>query len=101
MVGQDSLRPRLKQLRDKSGPPGLVRRADASSGVAVKVLVKQHVVSEVRVVLQASIVPEHRALAVLVAKEDSGQARGQLVRDLADGVIATRPVGHSTLNSSP
>src|SRR2546426_4286005 len=83
------LPPRLKQLRDESGPTGLVRCAHAAPGVPVKVLVKQHMVSKVRVILQTPIVPEHGALSVIVAKEDPGQAGRQLGRDLVDGVIAT------------
>ena len=45
--------------------------------VTVKVLVEQHVVAEVRVVLQAAVVAEHRAARRRsFAEEDPGQARG-------------------------
>ena len=38
-----------QQQRDQPGPAGLVRGADAAAGVAVEVLVEQHVVAEVRI----------------------------------------------------
>ena len=38
-----------EQLRDESGPAGLVARADAALGVAVEVFVEEDVVFEVRV----------------------------------------------------
>src|SRR5919201_620142 len=79
--------PRLKQLRDKPRPPRLVRSADAASGVPVKVLVEQHVVSEIRVILQSRIVAEHRAPPLVVAKEQTRQACRELVRDLFDGMV--------------
>ena len=38
---------RLQQLRDHAGPAGLVRGAEPAPGVAVEVLVEQHVIPEV------------------------------------------------------
>ena len=45
----------MQQLRDQSGPAGLMRGADAAAGVAVKIFVEQHVIAEVRVVLLARV----------------------------------------------
>src|SRR4051812_39451640 len=80
----------LEKLGDQPGPTRLMRRADAAPAVTVKVLVEQHVVAEVRIVLQTSLIPEHRPLAILVAEEDPGQPHRQLAGDFADGVVAPR-----------
>src|SRR5208337_461233 len=69
---------RLQQFGDQSGPTGLMRGADAAAGVAVKILVEQHMIAEVLVMLQAWILRVDGALAMRVFEENSGQTRGDL-----------------------
>lgn len=46
---------RCDQLGDQSCPTGLMRRANAATVVAVKILIELHVVAEMRVGLQFDI----------------------------------------------
>src|SRR5215467_3924475 len=48
-------RARMQQLCDETGPPRLVRCADAAAGVAVEVLVEVDVVAKLAVVLHLGI----------------------------------------------
>jgi hypothetical protein len=48
----------VQQQRDEAGPAGLMRRTDATPGIAVEVLVEQHVVPEARGVLVQRAVVE-------------------------------------------
>src|SRR5438067_301037 len=88
-----ALTPRLKQLGDEARPASLVRRAEASSGVTVEVLVKQDVIAEVRIALQERIAPEHRTASTPIAYEDARQSASQLRRHLVDRQVATRAGG--------
>src|SRR5215467_7620537 len=47
--------PRLKELGDEPGPPGLVRSSDATTRVAVEVLVEVEVVAKLLILLQLRI----------------------------------------------
>src|SRR5918995_3958106 len=75
---------RLQQLGDRAGPAGLVRGADAAAVVAVEVFVEQHVVPEVRIVLQFRMRAERRAPAVLVAQENATETTRERLGDLLD-----------------
>ena len=50
-----------------------MRRADAASAVAVEILVEQHMVAEIRIVLQPAIGPEDGTLAPLVAEKNPAE----------------------------
>src|SRR5579864_2656937 len=83
----------LQQFGHEPGPPGLVRRTDAPARVAVEVLVKEHVVPEVRVVLYPGVVSQDGALAFRVAQEQPRQARRELARHLLYREIPARSRG--------
>src|SRR5687768_7169927 len=73
---------RLEQLGDEARPAGLVRSTDAAAGVAVEVLVEEHVVAEMRVVLHLRVVAEDRPPAAPVLEEDVAEPVAQLAGDL-------------------
>src|SRR5690349_3167916 len=58
--------------------------ADAASAVPVEVFEEQQVVAEMRVVLQARILREHRAMPVLVLEEDARQPCAELFGHIVD-----------------
>src|SRR5436190_15518678 len=72
----------VDQVRDQTGPSGLVAGADARAVVAVEMLVEQQVVAPVRIVLELLHAAENRALAVLVAFENLHQPLGDLLGHL-------------------
>src|SRR5215510_1811740 len=68
----------LEHLGNESGPAGLVAGSDACSVVAVKVLVKQHVVAPVGIRLKLLGAAKHGAAARPVPKKNAGQANTYL-----------------------
>ncbi len=78
---------RLKQLGDQARPAGLVRGAEATAGVAMKVLVKMNVVAKVRIVLKPGIVTARDAPAIPVAEKQPRQAAFQLHGHVVDGQV--------------
>src|SRR4051812_1952006 len=59
----DRYLPRPQKTREQSRPSGLMRRADAATGLAVEVFVEQNVVAEMGIGLQLLVVAEHGAFA--------------------------------------
>ena len=72
------------EIRDQSGPAGLVRGAAAAAIVAVEVFVEQDVVLEMGIGLKFFVVAENRAPAVGTAQEELDHAAAQFVRDLVE-----------------
>lgn len=68
------MRARHEQLRDERRPPRLMRRTDASSGVAVKVFVERNVVAVMGIQLQLRLVAQHRPFSHVVLQEDARHA---------------------------
>ena len=58
--------------------------AQTRAVVAVKVLVEQHQVAEVRIVLELLGSAVDRPMTVRVAKEDAGEPAGDFFRDLIE-----------------
>src|SRR2546421_887849 len=83
----------LEELRDQPRPSRLVVRAHARAVVAVEVLVEQEVVAEVRIALQLLGLAEGRPAAVLIEKEDGGEAAGDLGRHLSERHLPARTGG--------
>src|SRR5438034_2997057 len=69
-----------------------MRGAEAAAGLAMKILVEQHVIAEMRVLLQYRHVAEDRPAAVGPTQENPAQAPRQLSRDLAE--MRQRPGSH-------
>ena len=65
----------LQASRDERRPTGLMARADAASGVAMKVLVIQNEVLEERIVRVSHVVAMTRPATVLVGDEEVRQPR--------------------------
>src|ERR1043166_610604 len=65
--------------------------AKTTPGVTVKVFVKQHIVTPVRVSLIQLDVAEYRPPSIRPAPKDAYQTRGQLCCDLAQGERLARP----------
>src|SRR5438034_2623149 len=76
--------PRLQQLGHEAGPAGLVRGADAATGVAMEVLMEEHAVLEVRIGGEFRMILERRAPAILVFEEEAGDSLNELVGRLVD-----------------
>src|SRR3954468_2589955 len=74
----------LEELRDQACPARLVACADTRSVVAVEILMKQHVIPEVRVALQLLLASEDGTAPALVAQEDGREAAGQLGCDFRE-----------------
>ena len=53
----------LQQLGHQAGPAGLMRGADATAGVSVKIFMEQDVVLEVRIGREFRVILQHGALA--------------------------------------
>lgn len=49
----------MQQLRDQSGPAGLVRRTDAAAGITVEIFIEEKVIAEMRVTLDLVVRSEH------------------------------------------
>src|SRR5882762_2118201 len=76
---------RHEKLRHQPGPAGLVRGTDATTGVAVEVLIEEDVVPEVRVGVCALMEAVDRPASVPICKEQPSQTAGDLVGDLVEG----------------
>src|SRR6516225_5504716 len=74
---------RMQQQRNQGGPTGLMRGTQAAAGVAVKILVKQHIVAEANIGLLDPRVPEDRSPTLLVAQKDLAQTPGKLIGHFA------------------
>ena len=65
-IGFESLPALLKQFRDQGSPSRLMIRANPGAIIAVKILIEQNVVLEIRIGLKFLRAPEHRAIPLLV-----------------------------------
>src|SRR3954465_7397057 len=72
----------LEELRDQTRPARLVARTDAGAVVAVEVLMKRQVISEVGIGLQLLFGSEDCTAPALVPQEQRGEPPGQLRRHL-------------------
>ena len=84
---------RVEEFRDESRPSCLMRCADASTGVAVKVLVEEHEVSEVRIAGQLGVISEDGPFTVFVFEEKSSKPTGELIRHLGKRQVRSRTGG--------
>ena len=92
----------LHQLRDQSGPAGLMARADTGAVVAVKVFVERDQIAPVRIGLELFRAAENRPLPIRVAQGRSASSRRDISSATSQSVIIfPEPVGHSTLKLSP
>ena len=64
----------LKQFRDESRPAGLMGRANATSVVAVEILMEQNVIFEVRISRELRVIFQNRTLAVVAFQEQFRKA---------------------------
>src|ERR1700688_3165440 len=81
--------PRHQQSCDQARPAGLMRGADAAAVVAIEILVKQQVITKVRILLRAGVLRMHGPQAVLTAQEYPRQPVRKLVSDFPDVDKAT------------
>src|ERR1700758_3486237 len=76
---------RHQELRDQTGPPGLMRGADAAAAVAVKVLIEKNVVAEVWIVLPpCRVMSVERAAPARITQENAREPHGELVGNLIE-----------------
>ena len=68
-----------------------MRGTQAAAGVAVKILIKQHIVAESGIFLLDPRVAEHRPVALLVAQKDPAQTPGELGSHFAKVMQPARP----------
>src|SRR5262245_12282600 len=73
-----------QKLGGKGGPSSLVARADASSVVAVAVLVEENQVAPVGIALEFLGAAVHGSAPTLIAEEDRREALRQLPGDLPE-----------------
>src|SRR6266508_1150912 len=73
------------EIRDQSGPAGLVRCATATAIVAVEVFMEQDVVLEMRISLKFLVGAEHGTPAVGSAHKQLEHTAAQFIRDLVQG----------------
>ena len=66
--------PVLKVSQDQGRPSGLVARAKAFSGVAMKVFVEEHQLAPVWIGVKPRVAAVTRALTVRIRQEKTGQA---------------------------
>ena len=78
-------------IGDDAGPAGLVRGAEAGAVVAMEVLVEHQVVLPRRVVLEPVDPAEAGPPAVGVDQEDGDQALAQVLGDVAERQLLSRP----------
>src|ERR1700674_3280414 len=74
-----------EQIGDQRGPASLMAGAEAPTGVAVKVLVEQHVVAPLGGCLEQLDLAVDRAAPVRTAQKNALQALRDLGRDLQQG----------------
>lgn len=79
--------PGLQQAGNEAAPTGLVRGPRPAPGVAVKILVKENVVLEMRVGGQLGMVFQNRALAVSALHKQLRQAPPEFARYFQDGHV--------------
>src|SRR6266516_5365023 len=89
------------QIGHQSGPPRLVRRPQARSGVSVEILVERDRAVPRRVGLELLVRSEHRPLPGPVICEKRDQSARQLRGDLAQRELAARPGGELDLQVLP
>src|SRR5262249_43574127 len=70
------------QCRDHTGPSGLMASTNPRSVVAMKVLVKQQVISPVGIILKLLSSAEHRSSAISVVQKDARQSGRDFTRNL-------------------
>ena len=70
---------RLQQLGNESSPARLMRSPNATARVAMKVLVEQNVVAEVRITGEFGVTLEHRSPAISPLQEKSRQTTRQFL----------------------
>src|SRR6202142_1110391 len=75
----DVLRLLLDELRDQTGPPGLMAGAEPGAVVAVKVLIEQDVVAPVRILLKRRLPAEDGAATVGAARHQTDEPLRELV----------------------
>src|ERR1700746_3237399 len=75
---------RHEKLCHQPGPAGLVGGTDATTRVAVEVLVEKHAVPEVRIGLCALVEAMNRPAPVPIRKEQATQADGDLVGNFVE-----------------
>ena len=63
----------FKELGYKTGPAGLMTRAQSGSGVAVKIFVKQNQIAPIRIVLKFFNGPIERSPPVFIPQENVRQ----------------------------
>src|SRR3989442_659732 len=83
----------LKQLRHNSSPTGLVAGTDASACIAVEVLVKQRVVTPVRVGLKGLVRAEDRATPILSTHKNVRESTRELIGYLPERELLARTSG--------
>ena len=71
---------RARSACDQAGPAGLVRRAETVAGVAVKILVEEDVIAEVRVVGELWIIFQRGPPAGVILQKQPREPRGNLLR---------------------
>ena len=67
---------------DHTGPSGLVAGPEAGPVVAVKLLIKQEVITPVRVIWKLSSTTVNRAIPVLIFQEDTSEPAANLFSHL-------------------
>src|SRR5208282_4607980 len=82
---------RLQELRNESGPARLMRRPHATARVAMKVLVEQHVVAEVRIAREFGVIFENGPLAISALQEKARQTTRQFLGHLVQGEELSGP----------
>src|SRR5207302_1059468 len=75
------------QVRDQSGPAGLVRRAQPGSGLAVEVLVEGNQAVPARIAVEPGRASVDRAPPAVALAKERHQPVGQVVRDLAQRTL--------------
>ena len=90
-----------RELGNQAGPAGLVRSAEAATGVAVEVLEEQRQVAEARIARELRMRIERRADAVRTRQKSATSRRESSVATSPRFIARPEPVGHSTTKSSP
>ena len=73
------MRSRHEQLGYQGGPSRLMRCADASAGVAVKIFIERNAILVIGIQLQLRLMAHDRPIAHAVLQEDSRQTMRELV----------------------
>jgi len=89
------------QTADQTRPPRLMTGPDTGTIIAVKIFVKQQVVTPTGVVLKFRGTAKHRPTTGVVAQKETGKPVGNLASDLNKFISLPDPVGHSILKLLP